>query len=228
MSPAVAPGSFILRRTMMPVFTIETAYRLPVLRHRTFKAEAIDEACRLAVEDDNWENERRDYESAGETCVSGAWSGDAAHSCPARATPSRFDETIQRKADHFEVLLGLLKAFAQGRPLEAPERQFWGLRAQDAIANGEAVLGGVDDPGDPPARMTTYVVGRVINQYGEMDWDAKWGTTTSALKSAIRFPTFADAEGACARARALVPTFISGKTIEYRVVPIALRARSAR
>ncbi len=34
----------------MPRFTIETTYRLPVYRHRTYEAETVEQACRLAIE----------------------------------------------------------------------------------------------------------------------------------------------------------------------------------
>ncbi len=94
----------------MPLFTIESTYRLPVCRHRTYEATSLSEACRLAVEDDDWEKETRDYESAGETYVTGAWEGrDCAYNGPPVPVPSQFDETVQRKADHFEMLLGLVK-----------------------------------------------------------------------------------------------------------------------
>ena len=36
----------------MPVFTIGTTYRLPVHRHQTHEAATMEEACRLAVDDD--------------------------------------------------------------------------------------------------------------------------------------------------------------------------------
>ena len=99
-------------------------------------------------------------------------------------------------------------------------------RAQDAVAKAEAILGGANNPGELSAETpTSYVVARVINRFGEMDylcaWDAKWGTSASSLQQAMRFPALAEAEAACARARALVPTFIDGQPIEYRAVPIA-------
>lgn len=213
----------------MPLFTIETAYRLPVYRHQIYEADTLEQACRRAMDDDDWEHERRDYESAGETFVSGAWIGHTAYAGRGELVPSRFAEVIQRKVGHFEVLLGLLKVFAQDRPLDAAEREFWAPRAKAAIAKGEAILGGIDDPEDPSADAVSYVVGRVINRFGEMDylcaWDAKWGTTASALVNAFRFPTLAEAEFACARARALVPTFLDGRPIEYRAVPAPSRPR---
>jgi hypothetical protein len=37
----------------MALRTIETTYRLPVFRHKTYEAETLAHACRLAIEDDN-------------------------------------------------------------------------------------------------------------------------------------------------------------------------------
>lgn len=210
----------------MQFFTIETTFRLPVFRHRTYEADSVEQACRLAMEDDDWDDQKRDYETAGEAYVSGAWQGGEAYSGNAEAVPSRFDEMSQRKVDHFETLLGLLKLFAHERPLDEAEREFWTPRAQDAVAKAEAILGGANNPGELSAEASTsYVVARVINRFGEMDylcaWDAKWGTSAASLQQALRFPGLAEAEVACARAKALVPTFIGGQRIEYRAVPIA-------
>ena len=46
----------------MPRFTIETTYRLPVYRQRTYDAETLEEACRLAFDDDDWSEQKEDYE----------------------------------------------------------------------------------------------------------------------------------------------------------------------
>ncbi|MGE0753239.1 MAG: hypothetical protein AB7K64_21920 [Variibacter sp.] len=135
----------------MPLFTIETTYRLPVYRQRTYEAASLAEACRLAIEDDDWENETRDYESAGETYVTGAWDGrDCAYSGPALAVPSHFDETVQRKADHFEILLGLVKVLRGAG--DGKHSAYWIGRAGSAIAKAEAILAGARDPA-PDAPM---------------------------------------------------------------------------
>jgi hypothetical protein len=115
----------------MPLFTIESTYRLPIYRHRTYEAASLSEACRLAVEDEDWEQETRDYESAGETYVTGAWEGrDCAYSGPALPVPSHFDETVQRKAAHFEILLGLVKVLRGAG--DAKHSAFWIGRAASA------------------------------------------------------------------------------------------------
>jgi hypothetical protein len=121
----------------MPTFTIETTYRLPIYRHRSYEADTLEQACRLAVEDDDWRFERRDYECMGETYVSGAWLGrDIAYRASALPIPSEFEEAVQRKAEHYPTLLGLLKACADVND----------AAAQAAIAEAEAILSGQPDP----------------------------------------------------------------------------------
>lgn len=83
----------------MPNFTIETSYRLPVYRQRTYEADSIEEACRLAKEDDDWSRGKFDYDSAGETCVSGVWEGvDAAYRGKALSLPPSLieEETLTK------------------------------------------------------------------------------------------------------------------------------------
>ncbi|MDX8449380.1 hypothetical protein [Mesorhizobium captivum] len=64
----------------MPEFTLETTYRLPVFRQRTYEAETPEAACRLAIEDYDWSDQKEDYESSGETFVTGIWqAADAAY-----------------------------------------------------------------------------------------------------------------------------------------------------
>jgi hypothetical protein len=119
----------------MPAFTIETTYRLPIYRHRTYQASTLDDACRLAVADDDWRFERRDYECAGETYVTGAWRGaDIAYRGTPLAVPPQFEETIQRKAEHFDVLLRLLKQVAGDLVI-----------ARSAIAEADSILAATPD-----------------------------------------------------------------------------------
>jgi hypothetical protein len=131
----------------MPIFTIETTYRLPVYRHQTYEAATMEEACRLAVDDDDWSTEKRDYESAGETYVTGIWSGEnAAYSGAAQPIPSHYVEAPQRIALHLEVLLGLVKVLASQSDTEQLDRAFWLERARPAIAKAEAILAGGREP----------------------------------------------------------------------------------
>lgn len=130
----------------MPVFTVETTYRLPVYRQRSYQAETLEEACALAVADEGWDDEKSDVETSGDTYVTGVWEGrDAAYGGRALAVPSRFNEQLQRKANHFEVLLGLLKVFAH--PAEAGRSEVsWRQSLHAAIAKAEAILADENDP----------------------------------------------------------------------------------
>ena len=92
---------------------------------------------------------RRTTNSAGETYVTGAWPGDVPpYSVPALSIPSHFGEALQRKAEHFEVLLGLLKVFALPPDGGLADEPFWRQRAHAAIAKAEAILAGARDPDD--------------------------------------------------------------------------------
>jgi len=50
---------------------------------------------------------------------------------------------LQRKANHSETLLGILKVLAHETPSDPP---FWRQRAFAAIAKAEAILAGAPDP----------------------------------------------------------------------------------
>ena len=132
----------------MPVFTIEATYRIPIYRQRSYEADTLAGACHLAIEDDDWEGQKEDYESAGETYVAGAWAGEVSpYSVPALPVPSHFGESLQRKAEHFEVLIGLLKIFAHAPEGDPADELAWRHRAQAAIGKAEAILAGARDPG---------------------------------------------------------------------------------
>jgi hypothetical protein len=121
----------------MPVFTIETTYRLPVYRHRTYTAGTLEEACRLAIADDGWWDQKHDYDNSGHTYVSGAWEGaDAAYQGAPLPVPSPFNEPARLNAEPFATLLGLLKRCAPAGD----------AALQAAIAETEAILAGATDP----------------------------------------------------------------------------------
>ena len=131
----------------MPKFTVETTYHLPIYRHRNYDADTLDEACRLAIEDDGWSEEKSDMDNSGETYVSGIWQGvDAAYRGPALPIPSQFSEAIRRKAEHFETLLGVLKILAHIDNLQATDLPYWLPKAQAAIAKAEAILASAPNP----------------------------------------------------------------------------------
>lgn len=134
----------------MPTYTIETTYRVPLYKQRTYDAATPAEACRRAIEDDDWSNDKLDYECAGETYVTGIWLGaDAAYSGTSVSIPLHFDETIQRKAAHFEVLFGLLKIVVADQIAERRTDAYWLARANAAVAKAEAILAGARDPDGP-------------------------------------------------------------------------------
>ncbi|WP_128937091.1 hypothetical protein [Bradyrhizobium zhanjiangense] len=131
----------------MPLFTIETTYRLPIHRQRTYEAETLDQACDLAITDEGWDDSKLDVETSGDTYVTGAWEGrDAAYIGRPLSFPSRFDEQVQRKADHFEVLLGLLKVLTHAPEGGSADVKLWRRRADAAIAKAETILARENDP----------------------------------------------------------------------------------
>jgi len=143
----------------MPTYTVETTYRVPVYRQRTYHAATPAEACRQAIEDDDWSNDKLDYEAAGETYVTGIWLGaDAAYSGETVPVPSHFDETIQRKAAHFEVLFGLLKIVIADEVAQRRTDAYWLARASAAVAKAEAILAGARDPDEPLAPLRPFHV----------------------------------------------------------------------
>ena len=128
-------------------FTIETTYRLPVYRQRTYEAETLEQACRLAIEDDDWSEQKEDCDCSGETYVTGAWPGeDAAYRVTALAVPSQFGEDVQRKADHFETLLAILRSLAHAPEGEQSDSLLWRQRADAVIPKADAILAGAGDP----------------------------------------------------------------------------------
>jgi hypothetical protein len=131
----------------MPTFTIETTYRLPIYRQRSYEAGTLEAACALAIADEGWDDEKSDVETSGDTYVTGAWAGcAAAYRGRALGIPSQFGEQVQRKADHYEVLLGLLKVFAHAPDAEPADGPFWRQRLDATIAKAGAILGGEPDP----------------------------------------------------------------------------------
>ncbi|MGK9051465.1 hypothetical protein [Neorhizobium petrolearium] len=134
----------------MPDFTIETTYHLPVFRHRTYAAGTLDAACRAAIEDGSWDIAEKDYDSSGPIHVTGIWDGaHAAYAGPPLQIPQQFDEPVQRRARHFEILLGLLKMLFNDIRTARPPSLDWLARSAWAIARGEAILAGEPDPEEP-------------------------------------------------------------------------------
>ena len=75
----------------MTSFTIECAYMVPVFRHRAYEAETVEDACRLALADDDWQHQKTDYETASPTHITGVWPGvDTAYQVPAVPIPRQY------------------------------------------------------------------------------------------------------------------------------------------
>lgn len=126
----------------MTIYTIETTYHLPVYRERTYEADTLEEACRAAAAEDDWDDAKRDYESSGETYVTGIWEGaDTAYAGSAIAIPEQFGETIQRKAELFDVLVDLLREPARVMGLSRDQFADWLPRALDALSTADAIAG---------------------------------------------------------------------------------------
>lgn len=125
----------------MPLYTIETTYHLPVYRQCTYEAASADEACELAIEDDDWSCELPDHESAGQTFVTGIWRGrDTAYEGEPVDASGRFGQTVQRKAELFETLVRLLREPARPMGLSRHDFNSWLLRALAAIAVADGIL----------------------------------------------------------------------------------------
>ena len=71
----------------------------------------------------------------------------------------------------------------------------------------------------------TFVLARVLNRHDDLDflcaWYARHGAAFSLGRgNALRFENRDEAEAALSRARRLVPAFIDGRVIPYRVIPL--------
>lgn len=126
----------------MPLYTVETTYRLPVYRQRTFRAATPDEACALAIADDRWDDAKEDVETAGETYVTGVWKGrNAAYTGKEFVVPDKFDETVQRKAELFDDLVEVLREPARVMGLSRDQFGHWLPRALAVIEKADAIVG---------------------------------------------------------------------------------------
>lgn len=124
----------------MKTYTIETTYRVPNYRQRTHSAETVEDACRLAIADEDWTGALPDFETAGETYVTGAWeSADAAYSGPEVDVPEAFGETVYRKAKLFEDLVALLREPAEPMGMSEHAFRIWLPRAMTVLARADAI-----------------------------------------------------------------------------------------
>lgn len=77
----------------MTEFTLELCYRLPVYQHVTIRAASIEDACRLALETQDWDRGKHDYDSSGPVFVAEAWRGaDTAYHGQTVEVPAAYRE----------------------------------------------------------------------------------------------------------------------------------------
>ena len=125
----------------MPKYTVETTYRLPVYRQRTYDAATPTDAWRPAIDDEGWGDAKEDVETSGETYITGIWEGaDAAYTGPTVDVPTEFNEAVKRKADLFEEFVTVLREPARVMGLSRDQFADWLPRALTVIAKADAIL----------------------------------------------------------------------------------------
>jgi hypothetical protein len=140
----------------MPDFTVEATYRMPYYRQRTYDAATSEEACRLAIEDDDWESELPDYECPGPTYITGIWKGtDAAYDGEEIAVPSHFQKIARRMVDQCHELLDQLAYVAQPQGLSRADFERWLPKATAVVEKARAIVGERRDPVVVPIRQMT-------------------------------------------------------------------------
>lgn len=123
----------------MPTYTIETTYRLPVYRQKTYSASTLEAACEIALHDGDWSAGKEDVDTAGEAYVSGAWAGaDNAYRGGALPISAQFLEIAGRMQEHFPVLLRCLKEAMRGRTITT--------ELYATIVKADSIISGAADP----------------------------------------------------------------------------------
>ena len=215
----------------MPTFTIETTYHLPIYRQHSYEADTVEQACALAIDDDDWADDKQDSDSVGETYISGIWQGPKAnYRQTALTVPSQHAEAIQRKADHFDVLLGVLKILAHIEDLAAPNLPYWLPRARAAIAKAEAILAAAPDPEGEPESVVNRA--HILLQLGETGVREQIATiletdpsVTSLTADAV---SDADIHTACLRVAAGTNLWEERGAAEFHAALAAIREAEGR
>lgn len=214
----------------MPVYTIETTYTLPIFRHRTYIADTPGEACKAALVDDNWESLQRDHDAAGEVHITGIWEGEKAyHTGSSFPVPSQFDEALQRRSAHFEILLGLLKMMVHDTGAMRVSSSGWLAKAAWAVARGEAILAYAPDPQEPvgtpkPSHILARLhEERVINAIvAVLDVDDSFGSLSPDSV------TDAEIRSACETTISMVDLSDAVSNAEFQAAMTALRVAHRR
>jgi hypothetical protein len=93
----------------MPQFTIETTYDVPHFRHTTYEADTLEAALALAAADQEWDNQKADFDASGEERQTGAWAGDTAYHGAQLIPPAPPSKVEQMEA----LLRGVIEAFPE-------------------------------------------------------------------------------------------------------------------
>jgi len=127
----------------MPLYCIETAYHIPAYHHTVVEADSPEEACELALANDDWSDAKQDPESAGETYVAGIWTGAVPYEGDAVSVPTQFEESVIRRATHYgETLMLLIEA-------SYIACHTWRPRVSAAIQKARAIFNRLPDPPEP-------------------------------------------------------------------------------
>lgn len=124
----------------MPRYCVETSFHLPTYHHTVVEADSPEEACRLALENDDWSDAKQDPESAGETYVSGIWIGAIPYEGDSVEVPTEFEESVTRRATHYLELLMLLVEASYGA------FESWRPRVSTALQKARAIFDRRPDP----------------------------------------------------------------------------------
>jgi hypothetical protein len=106
LAPAAEPSA--IRR-----YTVETTVRRPFYKQNVYEAATPEDACRQALQGDDWEGEQLDDETAGAPYVTGLWIGeDSAYKGPSLPIPINGHASGEHKMHPLDLLLALLKRLA--------------------------------------------------------------------------------------------------------------------
>ncbi len=124
----------------MTRFRVDTEYHLPGYRRRFYEAATIEDACRMATSDEEWDDEQCDVDSSGDTYVADIREQPTDGAEPTYLpVPEAFRETVQRKADLFDDLVAFLREPAREMGLSKRDFEDWLPRAQTGLSRADAI-----------------------------------------------------------------------------------------
>ena len=145
---------------IMKTFTVESKYFLPIFRHENYEARASKEACERALADQNWDNNKKDYDGSGAVHVSGIWEGaDSAYSGEVQSIPTQYQEPATRITDHFPAIVQRLQELAAGRLITAA--------TYVALAKAKAIMADEPDPDAPDLVKTPWGIAHAIRVHDD-------------------------------------------------------------